>query len=56
MKVVITVPAYNEEKTIGGVISDIDNVMKKIEYDYRILVVKDGIKERTAEIAKGAGF
>jgi dolichol-phosphate mannosyltransferase len=56
MKVIVTIPAYNEEKTIGRIISDIDNVMKKIEYNYRILFVNGGSKDRTVEIAKRGDF
>src|SRR3989338_2039261 len=55
MKVVITIPAYNEERTIGKVISNIKEVMKKTKYSYRILVVDDGSKDKTAEISKKSG-
>jgi len=54
MKVVITIPAYNEEKTIGRVISDIREVMKKTKYSYQVLVVSDGSNDKTADIAKKA--
>ncbi len=55
MKTVITIPAYNEEKTIGIVITNIHEVMKNNRYNYKILVVDDGSKDKTAEIAKKAG-
>jgi len=57
MKIIITIPAYNEEKTIGRVISDIKRVMDntKDKYNYKILIVDDGSKDKTAEIAKKAG-
>jgi glycosyltransferase involved in cell wall biosynthesis len=55
MRVVVTIPAYNEEKTIGSVLTDIKRVMKQSRYNYRILVVDDGSKDRTAEIAKQHG-
>ncbi|KKR78799.1 MAG: Glycosyl transferase family 2 [Candidatus Nomurabacteria bacterium GW2011_GWA2_40_9] len=55
MRVVITIPAYNEERTIGKVISNIKEVMKKTKYSYRILVVDDGSKDKTAEISKKSG-
>lgn len=55
MKLVITIPAYNEEKTIGKVLEDIKEVMNKTKYNYRLLVVDDGSKDKTAEIAKKAG-
>ncbi len=55
MKIVVTIPAYNEEKTIGKVISDIARVMDSEKYRYEILVIDDGSKDRTAEVAKKAG-
>jgi len=55
MKVVITLPAYNEEKTLGGVLDSIKKVMDGTAYTYQILVVDDGSKDRTAHIAKQHG-
>lgn len=55
MKIVITIPAYNEEKTIGIVIDKIQEVMKSNSYKYEILVVDDGSKDDMAEVAKNAG-
>lgn len=56
-KIIITIPAYNEEKTIGRVIEDIKRIMGGTKYkdDYKILVVNDGSTDETAEIAKKAG-
>lgn len=55
MKIVITIPAYNEEKTIGIVIDKIQEVMKSNSYKYEILVVDDGSKDDIAKVAKNAG-
>lgn len=52
---VVTIPAYNEENTIGKVITRINKVMDDAGYKYEILVVDDGSKDRTALIAKNAG-
>lgn len=52
---VVSIPAYNEEKTIGKVINDIKRVMDHTKYNYKISVVDDGSKDRTAEISKKAG-
>jgi glycosyltransferase involved in cell wall biosynthesis len=50
MKIFVVIPAYNEAKTIGRVISD----LKKQNYK-NILVVDDGSKDETSNIAKRAG-
>src|SRR3989344_1222366 len=47
MKASVILPAYNEEKNIGGVIKKIKQTGK-----YEIIVVDDGSKDRTFEIAK----
>ena len=53
--IVVTVPAYNEEKTMGQVIGDIKRVMQELRKPYSILVVDDGSRDKTADIARGAG-
>jgi len=55
MNVVITIPAYNEKKTIGNVLSEIKEVMNKTKYNYKTLVIDDGSTDKTAEIAKKEG-
>ena len=54
MKIVVTIPAYNEEKTIGTLINKIMEVMGSNRYNYKVLVVDEGSKDRTAVIAKKA--
>ena len=51
--IIVTIPAYNEEKTLPFVLDDIKNGMKG--YDYKVLVLNDGSKDKTAEIAKKLG-
>ncbi len=55
VEISIVLPAYNEEKAIGQVIKDIDQVMSKLNYKYEILVIDDGSKDNTAQIAKDLG-
>ncbi len=55
MKIVVTIPAYNEEGTIAAVIKKIDEVMGQNKYSYKILVADDGSRDKTAEIAKREG-
>ena len=53
-RVVITIPAYNEEESIGRIVSGIHEVMKRLSYQYKIQVVDDGSTDKTAEEAKKA--
>ena len=57
LKVIVTIPAYNEEKTIGKVIQKIKKVMDntKYAYSYIILVVDDGSRDETYKRASEAG-
>ncbi len=55
MKVIISIPAFNEEKTLGKVIAEIREAFNGTHYDYKILVVNDGSKDKTLEVAKKAG-
>src|SRR3989338_3249144 len=49
MKIVAILPAFNEEKTIGAVILKLKN------YVSQIIVIDDGSKDRTSQIAKEHG-
>lgn len=55
MKVVVTIPAFNEEKTIGNVVKAVGEVMGKGSYNFQILVVDDGSKDGTSLNAKKSG-
>jgi dolichol-phosphate mannosyltransferase len=48
----ILLPAYNEEHALVPLAEKIDRVMKQIASPYRILVVNDGSRDRTAEIVE----
>jgi len=48
----VIIPAYNEEKRLPKTLEEIDEYLKKQDYDYEILVVNDGSKDRTVEVAK----
>lgn len=56
-KIIITIPAYNEEDAIGKIILRIKKTMDKTKYrtNYLVLVVNDGSSDRTAEKATHAG-
>ncbi len=53
MKVIISIPAYNEEETLPKVLQDIKRYMQ--DREFQILVLDDGSKDRTVEVAKQAG-
>ena len=50
-KVIVVLPAYNEEKTVGKVIDEI----RLLGLGYDILVVDNNSTDKTAEIAKARG-
>ena len=54
MKLIVTIPAYNEEKTIGKVIKSVPRKIKGIS-KVEILVWSDGSTDKTAEVSKKAG-
>ncbi len=51
MKILIIVPAYNEEESLPGVIRDLRESMPSAH----VLVVNDGSRDRTAVIARALG-
>lgn len=55
MKIIITIPAYNEAATIGNLVAEIKKVMTAGRYDYEVLVVDDGSSDATAAVAKKQG-
>lgn len=46
----VIIPAYNEEKRITKTLLSVDQYLSKQAYDYEILVVSDGSKDKTAEV------
>ena len=54
MKLAVIIPAFDEEGTIGAVITSIPKLNKRIS-STDIIVVDDGSSDRTAAIAKSLG-
>ena len=54
MKLVVMIPAYNEEETIGKVIKEIPRDIEGAE-EVAVLVINDGSTDNTVEAAKKAG-
>ncbi len=46
----VIIPAYNEEKRISKTLLEIDKYLSKQNYNYQILVVDDGSKDKTVEV------
>lgn len=55
MKVWISIPAYNEGKTLGDLIERIKSTMDKTKYPYKIAVIDDGSKDNTVEVVESKG-
>jgi dolichyl-phosphate beta-glucosyltransferase len=53
MRLSVVIPVYNEEKRIPNTLREIDKYLRGQNYDYEILVVNDGSKDRTVEIVRG---
>lgn len=54
MKLIINIPAFNEEEAIGKTIQRISRQYSGID-EVRIHVVDDGSKDKTAEVSRSAG-
>jgi len=48
----VVIPAYNEERRLPRTLEEIDKYLSKQNYNYEILIVNDGSKDRTIEVAK----
>ena len=52
MHLSVVIPAYNEEKRLSKTLEEIDKYLSNQKYDYEIVVVNDGSKDKTAEVVK----
>lgn len=48
----VIIPAYNEEKRITKTLNAISSYLQKQPYSYEVIVVVDGAKDATADIAR----
>lgn len=54
MKLIVTIPAYNEEDSIGDVIQEIPRTIEQID-QVEILVINDGSTDNTGIVSRNAG-
>ncbi len=48
----VIIPAYNEEKNISKTLLAVNQYLQRQPFDYEIIIVSDGAKDRTVEIAQ----
>jgi len=48
----IVIPAYNEEKSIGSVIEEIERVMSRSEIPFEIIIVNDASRDNTKDVIR----
>jgi glycosyltransferase involved in cell wall biosynthesis len=48
----IVIPAYNEEANIQSAVEEVSRVAQTLNMDYEIILVNDGSRDRTGEIAR----
>ncbi|PIT90780.1 MAG: hypothetical protein COU22_00270 [Candidatus Komeilibacteria bacterium CG10_big_fil_rev_8_21_14_0_10_41_13] len=52
MKVSVIIPAYNEEKRLSRTLTEVLGSLKDAPWPYEIIVVDDGSRDKTSEIAR----
>jgi dolichyl-phosphate beta-glucosyltransferase len=48
----VIIPAYNEEKRIPKTLAEVGKYLSSQPYEYEIIVINDGSKDKTAEVVK----
>lgn len=48
----VIIPAYNESKRLSPTLVDMDKKLSQVDFSYEILIVNDGSKDSTAEMAE----
>jgi glycosyltransferase involved in cell wall biosynthesis len=50
----IVLPAYNEEENVVAAVEEVSHVAQQLNIDYEIILVNDGSRDRTGELARTA--
>jgi glycosyltransferase involved in cell wall biosynthesis len=48
----IVLPAYNEEANVVAAVEEVSQVAQRLKIDYEIILVNDGSRDRTGELAR----
>ena len=48
----VVIPAWNEEASVATALTQVSQVLQSLDVDYEIILVNDGSRDRTGEIAK----
>lgn len=48
----IVLPAYNEEANVVAAVEEVSQVARELKIDYEIILVNDGSRDRTGELAR----
>lgn len=48
----VIIPAYNEARRLPKTLEKVDEYLRKQTYDYEVIVVNDGSRDKTAEVVK----
>lgn len=56
MKVLIIIPAYNEEKNIVGVCTNLEKAKKEVNFDLDYIVINDGSVDNTGKVCEENKF
>lgn len=51
----VTIPAYNEEETVGKVVEECKDVLTAAGYNHTVIVIDDGSIDNTKQVAEDAG-
>jgi len=55
LRACVVIPAYNEAEAIGEVVNNLKEKMQKSPYNFEIVVVNDGSRDRTSDNARKNG-
>lgn len=53
MHLSVVIPAYNEEKRLPETLKKVRDYLNRQDYEWEVLVVNDGSKDRTADVVSG---